>query len=395
MNKHTTTIKVKLRLTAKQAQTLTYQASLVRHIFNWGLARRNEVYKATKKGLTYNQQSAEMTTYKQANRWLYDAPADSLQHALKDVERAFKNFFDKRAKYPRFKAKHRTLPALRYPKDCVLEGNRLKLPKLGWVRCFNTHEHGTIKSVTVKQTPSGDWYATCVTEFIGQPLKPIEKACGVDLGLKDFAVITDGTAYQHIEPPKFFRSLEAKLAKAQKALSRKKKGSNNAAKAKRTVAKLHKRIGNLRANWLHQTSRELVNEYDLICLEDLSIKGMAKTNLAKSVLDASLGEFVRQIEYKALWEGKTVQRIDRFFPSSKLHAACGVVNKELTLSDRSWTCSCGEEVNRDENAALNILLEGLNLSAGRDTASLKLLRMGKTTLNISMHRPLTQESHCL
>jgi putative transposase len=336
-----------------------------------------------------------MTTYKQANRWLYDAPSDSLQHALKDVERAFKNFFDKRAKYPRFKAKHRTMPALRYPKDCVLEGNRLKLPKLGWVRCFNSHEPSTIKSVTVKQTPSGEWLATCVTEFIGQPPKAIETACGVDLGLKDFAVITDGTNYQHVEPPKFFRLLETRLAKAQKALSRKKKGSNNAAKAKRIVAKLNKRIGNLRANWLHQTSNELVNEYDLICLEDLSLKGMAKTNLAKSVLDAALGEFVGQVEYKALWEGKTVQKIDRFFPSSKLCGICGTVNKDLTLSDRAWVCVCGAKHDRDRNAALNILKEGLNLSTGRDTASLKLLRMGKPNVFTSLHRPLTQESHVL
>jgi putative transposase len=254
----------------------------------------------------------------------------------------------------------------------------------------------SIKNVTVKQTPTGDWFATCVTEFVGQPVKPVEKACGIDLGLNDLAVITDGTTYEHIAPPKFFRRLEEQLAKAQKHLSRKVKGSKNAAKAKRVVAKLHRRIGNLRANWLHQLSSRLVSEHDLICLEDLSLKGMAKTNLAKSVLDAALGEFVRQLEYKSEWRGKATQKIGRFFPSSKLHMSCGVVNKELTLSDRIWTCACGEEINRDENASLNILFEGLNLSLGCDTAEAKqLLRMGESNVTISLHRPLTQESHAL
>jgi putative transposase len=357
-----------------------YQCSLVRHIFNWGLARRIEVYEATKKGLTYNQQSAEMTAYKQANRWLYDAPSNSLQHALKDVERAFKNFFEKRARFPRFKSKHRTQPAIRHPNGCVLERKRIKLPKLGWVRCHNSHDHGKVKSVTVKQTPTGEWFAACVTEFVAQPVKQPSNAVGIDLGLKDFAVITDGVNYEHIAPPKWFREYEQKLAKAQRALSRKKKGSNNRAKAKLKVAKLHKRIASLRKNWLHQVTNKLVNEYDLICLEDLSIKGMAKTKLAKSVLDAALSEFVRQLEYKSAWRGKVTNKVDRFFPSSKLHAACGTINKDLTLSDRIWTCACGETINRDENAALNILLEG---ATGHDIPSLKLLRKGKASTTLA------------
>jgi putative transposase len=206
----------------------------------------------------------------------------------------------------------------------------------------------------------------------------------------------DLTTSPYIAPPKFFRRYEEKLAKAQRHLSRKVKGSKNAAKAKRVVAKLHERISMLRANWLHQLSHRFVSEYDLICLEDLSIKGMAKTNLAKSVLDAALGEFVRQLEYKAQWRGRATQKIDRFFPSSKLHMSCGVLNKDLTLRERTWTCACGKEISRDENAALNILFEGLNLSLGCDTAEAKqLLRMGEPNVFTSLHRPLKQESPVL
>lgn len=369
MAKVVKTVKVKLRLTSAQEKTLLYQCSLVRYVFNWGLSKRIEEYKNAGISLNLYQQSNELTIHKQLNTWLYDASANSLQHALRDVDKAFKNFFEGRTRYPRFKAKNKTLPSIRYPKQCSLKGNRIRLPKLGWIRCFNSHEHGKVKSVTVKQTPSGDWYATCVTEFEAVPKKPIKKACGIDLGLKDLAVITDGNTYQHIEAPKFFRQYQQKLAIAQKNLSRKKAGSANRAKAKLKVAKLHQRIVNLRTNFLHQLTNKLANTFDLICLEDLSLRGMARTRLAKSVLDAALGEFVRQLEYKTLWRGGTTQKIDRFFPSSKLHAACGMVNKDLTLSDRTWVCGCGETVNRDQNAALNILIEGLSIN-GSDSADL-------------------------
>lgn len=211
---------------------------------------------------------------------MYDTYSDTLQHALKDLETAYRNFFEKRAKYPKFKSRHKVRRSLKYAKGAVLERTRIKLPKLGWVRCFNSHKHGAIKSVKVKQHASGDWYATCVTEFVPLPAKPVKTACGVDLGLNSFAVITDGSTYHDVAPPKFFRSLEAKLAKAQKKLSRCEKGSNRRAKTKLKVAKLHKRIANLRANWLHQLSNQLVNTYNLVCLEDLNIKGWRGATLA-------------------------------------------------------------------------------------------------------------------
>lgn len=391
MEKHIKHIKVKLRLTAKQEQTLLYQTSLVRHIYNWGLARRKEAYEQTGKGLNFAKQCAEMTQYKQGNKWLYDAANSALQQSLRDLDRAFKNFFEKRAQFPRFKSKHRTLPSMRYPDKCDLKGNRIKLPKIGWVRCINKHDHGKIKSVTVKRTSTGEWFASCVAEFIGQPKQDIKTSAGIDLGLKDFAVITNGENYQHIKPPKYFRKYEKQLAKAQKHLSRKQKGSQNRAKAKLKVAAIHKRIRDLRANWLHQLTNQLIKSTDLICLEDLNIKGMAKTKLAKSINDAALSEFVRQLEYKALWQGKTVQKIDRFFPSSKLHAACGSVNKDLTLADRTWVCSCGAIINRDENAAFNILLEGLTLAFGSGSPEVNQLWSDCKTSPVG-HVAMKQES---
>lgn len=379
MNQCIRTVKVKLRLTPAQEHTLICQASHARYVWNWGLARRQEVYKATGKGLTYVQQSAELTKLKAENRWLFDTYSDSLQWALKDLETAYKNFFEKRVGYPKFKSRHKVHPALKYAKGAVLERARIKLPKLGWVRCFNSHEHGAVKSVRVKQTASGDWYATCVNEFVPLPAKLVKTACGIDLGLHSFAVIADGTTYHDVAPPKFFRSLETKLAKAQRKLSRCQKGSKGRAKTKLAVSRIHKRIANLRANWLHQLSNRIVNEYDAVMLEDLNVKGMAKSNLGKSLGDAALSEFVRQLEYKAEWRGKAVQKIDRWFPSSKLHATCGVVNTALERGERIWVCECGETIARDENAALNILLEGERLLTRSDSPCLKSLRMGKTS----------------
>jgi len=367
MSKHTKTLKVKLYPTNTQANTLEYMASLCRHVYNWGLARRNEHYEATSKGLTYTRQSAELTAYKQANRWLYDVYADCLQQSLRDLDRAFANFFAKRTRYPRFKSKHRTLPKLRFAKDVTLERTRIKIPKLGWVRVRNSHEHGAVKSVTIKRTPTGEWYALCVIEFVAQSPQPIKTACGIDLGLKDFAVITDGINYEHIKPPKYFRQAQRRLRRAQQALARKQKGSKNRAKAKLKVARLHKRVANLRKNWLHQLSNRLTKQYDAICVENLNVKGMAKTTLAKSVNDAALGEFVRQLEYKTLWRGKHTQKVSRWFPSSRLCRECGAINTELKLNERTWVCTCGATHDRDCNAAMNVLVEGISLLSGSDS----------------------------
>lgn len=228
------------------------------------------------------------------------------------------------------------------------------------------------------------------------PDVPLPKAqpsetVGIDLGLKDFAVLSDG----HRESsPKFYRNTERRLAKAQRSLSRKKKGSKNREKAKLRVAKLHAKVKNQRQDFLHKLSTQLVKTHQALCIEDLSLKGLVRTKLAKSFNDAALGEFRRQLEYKAIWHRKHLAVIDRFFPSSKLCGDCGTVNSELTLSERVWTCCCGATHDRDLNAARNIKLEGLKqLAAAGLTEALNAC--GETVRPTRRHVLMKQESHCL
>ena len=211
-----------------------------------------------------------------------------------------------------------------------------------------------------KRDGEGHWHVTLTAEFEMPevPLPPAnpERVVGIDLGLRDFAVLSDGT---RIAPPKFYRKGLSKLRRAQRALSRKQKGSKNRDKARQRLNKVHARIRNQRQDWLHKLTTDLVTRYDGLCIEDLNLKGMAKTKLSLSVLDAALGEFRRQLEYKSIWYRKHLAVIDRYFPSSKLCRECGAINQNLALSDRVWTCECGVVHDRDLNAAQNIRAEGI------------------------------------
>lgn len=203
------------------------------------------------------------------------------------------------------------------------------------------------------------------------PLQPaaVSNVVGIDVGLKDFAVLSTG---ERIAPPKHYRKLECRLAKAQRRLSRRQKGSKNRDQARLAVANVHLKIRNQRSDFLHKLTTSLVREHDGLCIEDLSLKGMAKTKLAKSVLDAALGEFRRQLEYKSVWNRKHLAVIDRWYPSTKLCRECGTLNT-LTLADRVWTCGCGAQHDRDLNAAQNIRAEGLRMmEAAGQTDSLNV-----------------------
>jgi putative transposase len=219
------------------------------------------------------------------------------------------------------------------------------------------------KSATFKRDACGDWFVTLIAERevdaqIALPINPV----GIDLGLKTFATFSGDAP--DIPIPKFFRKAERVLRKVQRVFSRRKKGSTRRAKAKLRVSRAHRKTARQRSDFLHKTTTALVAHHDLICIEDLSVKGLAKTKLGKSILDAAFGEFRRQLEYKATWNGKLVSVIGRFFPSSKLHRPCGTIKADLALSDREWICEgCRLSINRDKNAAENILAEGLNLVA--------------------------------
>lgn len=349
--------------TAAQGDVLLRMAGARRYVWNWGLARRKEAYAATEKGLTYNQQAAELTALKKQpeTAWLKEADSQLLQQALKDLDRAYGAFFGKRARFPRFKSSKRDEPRFRIPQRVRVEGSKVYIPKVGWVAIRQSQPIDcAIKGATFKRDTEGYWYVALTAEFAmpDVPLYPTnhERVVGIDLGLKDFAVTSDGT---RIAPPKFYRKGLGRLRRAQKALSRKQKGSKNRDKARKRLNKVHARIRNQRQDFLHKLTTGLVQKYDGLCIEDLSLKGMARTKLALSVLDAALGEFRRQLEYKAVWNRKHLSVIDRFFPSSKLCRECGTVNTALTLSDRVWTCECGAVHDRDLNAACNIKAEGI------------------------------------
>lgn len=351
-----------LRPTPTEEHQLFGMAGARRFVYNWAIGRRIEHYQSTGKSLSFKVLSAELTLLKQQPKtaWLKEIDSQLLQQALRDADRAFQNFFAKRGRFPRFKSRKVDTPRFRIPQRVVIANSKVYIPKIGQIRIRQSQAvEGESKSATFKRDATGKWFVTLTVQFeIPDTVIPAhpEKVIGIDLGLKSFAVLSDGTETTN---PRFYRKGQKKLAKAQRQLSRKERHSANRQKAKQKVARTHRKVANQRNDFLHQLTRRLVDQYDGFCIEDLSIKGLARTKLAKSIHDAALGEFRRQLEYKTLWARKPIAIISRWFPSSKMCGACGTLNDALTLSDRHWMCDCGAIHNRDLNAAENIRREGL------------------------------------
>ncbi|MEN6566939.1 MAG: RNA-guided endonuclease TnpB family protein [Veillonellales bacterium] len=340
-----------------------------RFVYNAFLRERIDFYAANKSGLTYADTSRMMTDMKKCpdREWLKNVNSQSLQQSLRRLDVAYNNFFNKRAKFPAFKSKHDKQSFL-VPQhfEIDIEQGFLTIPKFTPIKTvFHRPIEGAMKSVNISMTKTGKYFAAILCE-IEKEIKQKQSGgeIGIDLGLKSFVVTSAG---EEIPAPKYLRDSQEKLALLQRRLSRKVKRGSNRNKARIKVARIHEKITNQRSDFLHKLSYRLVRENQSIFAEDLNVKGiMANHHLAKSVSDAGWGEFIRQIKYKSEWNGVHFGQIDRFFPSSKKCHACGWINQSLTLSDREWTCQgCGRVVDRDRNAAKNILQFG---QVGRDAA---------------------------
>ena len=357
----------KFRIYPNKTQEILIQKTFgcVRFVYNYFLDKRITAYKEDKVTLTYNKCSKELTKLKQELTWLKEPDKCSLQNALKHLDRAFQNFFNREnVGYPKFKSKknrHRSYKTNFSNNNITFEGSKIKLPKIGKVRIRDKQiPQGRILNATVSQTPSGKYFVSiCCTDVEKPDFIRTDKYVGIDLGIKDFVITSDGDRYSN---PKYLKQSSSKLAKLQRGLSRKTRGGSNWDKARIKVARLYERITNQRKDMLNKLSSELVRKYDVICIEDLQVSSMIKNhNLAQSISDASWSEFVRQLEYKSKWYGKELIKVGRFFPSSQTCNVCGYINKATkNLAVRTWVCpNCNAKHDRDINASINILHEGM------------------------------------
>ena len=364
-----TTYRYRLDPTAEQVNLLNQFAGARRFVWNWALGRKRDHFRQTGETLSYNDLAAELTRLKHqsATVWLREMDSQSLQQALRDLDSAYQHFFrrarngDKKKGFPKFKSKKTDTPRFRIPQRVVLQDAFVSIPKIGLIKAIvHRPPQGVTKSATFKREACGHWYISLVTEQQIAPTvdRPVQTHIGIDVGLKSLAVLSTG---ETIANPRWYRTQTRKLRRAHKALSRKQKGSRNRGKARIVVARLHQKIGNQRKDFLHKLSTNLVRHFDLVSIEDVNVRGLAKTKLSKSVLDAGWSMFRSMLTYKAVRNASYLMAIGRFFPSSKTCGACGLVNAALTLADREWTCRCGVHHDRDLNAARNIDREGLRL----------------------------------
>ncbi len=351
----------------KQQELIQKTFGCTRFVYNYYLHKRIEVYENDKSTFTYNMCSKDLTQLKIDLVWLKEPDKNALQNALRDLDKAYKKFFKEHAGYPNFKSKKNRSKS--YRTSCIynnirFENKRIKLPKLGFVKTRDKQiPQGRILNATISQEPNGHYYCSlCCTDVECNELPKTNQKIGIDLGLADFAIMSDGTKIQN---PKFYEKSEQKLAKLQHELSRKTIGSKRWNKARVKVANLQNHIANQRKDFLQKLTTNIVKTYDVIAIEDLDVRSMKETDSTirnKRINDVSWSEFRRMLTYKIQWYGKQLFIVDRYYPSSQICHCCGHRDGQKPEDVRVWICpKCNSELDRDVNAAINILNEGLRI----------------------------------
>ena len=403
-------VKVRLYPTPEQEVLLAQHFGCARWWWNYALNKSIETYKQTGKGLGRSALNALLPKLKKAEEtlWLTECYSQVLQAVTLNLTTAYKNFFDGRARFPRFKSKHGR-QSIQYPQNVKVENGAVKLPgKISTVKAkIHSHIEGTIKTVTVSSYPSGKYYASILTEIEGNnpQISTDGKVVGIDLGLKHFAVVSDGSKVSKYANPRHLAKHEKNLKRKQQKLARKLQRSNSRHKYKKAVARVYERVSNSRQDFLHKLSRKLVNENQVVVVENLHVKGMVRNhNLAKAISDAGWGTFTNFLAYKLEKKGGKLVEIDRWFPSSKLCSNCYHQVNEMLLDVREWTCShCGTHHDRDGNAATNIRAEGIRMLR-QDQQQLKAdgtavsadggeVRPKGGRKSVLRHSPLMSEAH--
>lgn len=357
--------------TKEQESLLSKHFGHCRFVFNRFLNERKEKYLNEKTSLNYYDNARTLTDLKkeEAFVWLNEVNSQSLQAAIRNLDVAYKNFFNKQNKFPRFKSKY-DRQSFKVPQNVSVEDSKLVIPKFNEGIKLNLHRklEGKPLFATISKSTTGTYYVSITCEVEHKSFDKTNKSVGIDTGIKELAILSDGSSYENI------KSLKTKLKKLkyeQRQLSKKTKGSQSRNKQKIKLALVHEQLTNIRKDYLHKVSTEIIKNHDVISVEDLAVKNIMKNHcLAQAMSDVALGAFYTTLEYKANWNDRQFVKINRFFPSSKTCSGCGWIKQDLTLTIRAWTCqSCGKIHDRDVNAAKNILKQGMNILSGSGTES--------------------------